>query len=141
MDARLASSWYQQGKLQLQVNQRCSMELACWEQLEVRWARKLETIKNHCKNQCFLKARGAPRWAQEGSRNYLGSSGRCPSSLFRHVLGSSWALLGPPWPFSWGPGGFVEADAGLERLDLGAQGGQKLRSQKLQKTIENQGFW
>ena len=36
LDARLASSWCQQGKLELQVNQTCSRELACWEQLEVR---------------------------------------------------------------------------------------------------------
>ena len=53
LDARLASSWYQQGKLQLQVNQTCSRELACREQLEVRWAGKLETIKTNCKDHCY----------------------------------------------------------------------------------------
>ena len=41
----LASSWCQQGKLQLQVNQICSKELAWWEQLEVRYAGKLKTTK------------------------------------------------------------------------------------------------
>ena len=45
-------------------------------------------------------------------------------------LGPSWAILGPPWPFWRGPGGHLEADVGLGRLDLGVQGGQKLRCQK-----------
>ena len=131
LDARLSSNWYQQGKLHLLVNQTCSRELACWEQLEVRWAEKLETIKRHCKNHCFLKARGAPRWAQEGSRNYLARFTRCVAALFGPILGPSWAILGPPWPFLGGPGGHLEADLGLGRLDLGVQGGQKLRCQKL----------
>ena len=39
------------------------------------------------------------------------------------ILGPSWAILGPPWPFSGGPGGHLEADFGLGRLDLGVQGG------------------
>ena len=48
----------------------------------------------------------------------------------REFLGPSWAILGPPWPFLGGPGGHLEADVGLGRLDLGVQGGQKLRCQK-----------
>ena len=72
----------------------------------------------------------APRWIQEGSRNYLGSSGRCVSPLFGPILGPSWAILGPPWPRLGGPGGHLEADLGLGRLDLGVQGGRKLRCQK-----------
>ena len=75
----------------------------------------------------------APRWAQEGLQNYLGSSGHV-SALFGPILGPSWAILGPPWPFSGGPGGHLEAKLGLGRLDLGVQGGQKLRCQKLLKT-------
>ena len=73
-----------------------------------------------------------PRWAQEGLRNYLGSSGRCPSPLFGPNLAPSWAVLGPPWPFLGGPGGHLEAKFGLGRLDLGVQGGQELRCQKHQ---------
>ena len=77
----------------------------------------------------------APRWAQEGLRNYLGSSGRCPSPLLEPILGPSWAILGPPWPVLGGPGGHLEAKFGLGRLDLGVQGGQKLSFQKHQKTL------
>ena len=91
----MASSWCQQGKLQLQVNQICSKELAWWEQLEVRYAGKLKNYKKPCKNHCFLKARGAPRWAQEGSRNYLARFTRCAAHLFGPILGPSWAILGP----------------------------------------------
>ena len=53
----------------------------------------------------------------------------------RPFLGPSWAILGPPWPLLRGPGGHLEADLGLGRLDLGVQGGQKLRCQKHLKTI------
>jgi hypothetical protein len=81
-----------------------------------------------------LKARGAPRWAQEGSRNYLARFTRCAAARFGPILGPSWAILGPPWPFSGGPGGFLEANVGLGRLDRGVQGGQKLRCQKPLKT-------
>ena len=77
----------------------------------------------------------APRWSQEGLRNYLGSSGRCPSPLLEPILGPSWAILGPPWPVLGGPGGHLEAKFGLGRLDLGVQGGQKLSFQKHQKTL------
>ena len=130
MDAILASNLDQEGKFERQIHQTWFRELACWEQLEVRWVGKLESSKNHCKNHCFLKARGGPRWAQEGSRNYLAGFYCCSSPLFGPILGPSWAILGPPWPFSGGPGGHLEADAGLGRLDLGVQGGQKLRCQK-----------
>ena len=68
-----------------------------------------------------------PRWPQDGSRNYLAGFCRCPSALFKPILGSSWAILGPPWPFLGGPGGHLEADFGFGRLDLGVQGGLKLR--------------
>ena len=57
------------------------------------------------------------------------------SALFGPILGLSWAILGPPWPLLGGPGGHLEADLGLGRLDLGVQGGQKLRCQKLSKPI------
>ena len=77
----------------------------------------------------------APRWAQEGLRNYLGSSGRCPSPLLEPILGPSWAILGPPWPVLGGPGGHLEAKFGLGRLDLGVQGGQKLSFQKHQQNL------
>ena len=61
----------------------------------------------------------APRWAQKGSRNYLGSSGRCPSPLFKAHLGP---ILGPPWPFLGGPRGHLEASLGLEGLRLPKMG-------------------
>ena len=87
-----------------------------------------------------LEPTRAPRWAQEGSRNYLARFTRNASALFGPILGPSWAILGPPWPFSGGPGGHLEADVGLGRLDLGVQGGQKLRCQKPLKTRGNQVF-
>ena len=134
----LASNLLEQGKLKQHVEKTCFKELACQEQLEGKWAGKLEIIKNPCKKHCFLKARGAPRWAQEGSRNYLARFIRCASHLFGPILGPSWAILGPPWPFLGGPGGHLEADVGFGRLDLGVQGGQKLRCQKpLKKTKEH----
>ena len=77
-----------------------------------------------------IESKMAPRWAQEGSRNYLARFTRNASALFGPILGPSWAILGPSWPFSGGPGGHLEADVGLGRLDLGVQGGQKLRCQK-----------
>ena len=133
----LASSWCQQGKLQLQVNQICSKELAWWEQLEVRYAGKLKTTKKPRKNHCFLKARGAPRWAQEGSRNYLGSLGRCLAARFEPILGPSWAILGPPWPFLGGPGGHLEAKLGLGRLDLGFKVAKSSGFKNIKKPMEN----
>ena len=54
----------------------------------------------------------------------------CGAPLWAH-LGP---ILGPPWPFSEGPGGHLEADVGLGRLDLGVQGGKRLICQKHQKT-------
>ena len=56
---------------------------------------------------------------QEGSRNYLARFTRSVAHLFGPILGLSGAILGPPWPFSGGLGGHLEADLGLERLDLG----------------------
>ena len=105
-----------------------------WEQLEARYAGKLKTIKTWKKNHCFLKARGAPRWAQEGSRNYLAGFCRCSSPLLGPILNPSWAILGPPWPFSGGPGGHLEAYFGLGRLASGVQGGQKT---EMPKTLKN----
>ena len=132
LDAKLASNLAQQGNVTLKFNQTWFRELASWEQLDVRWLGKLENCKNPCKNHSFLKARGGPRRAQEGLQNYLGSSGRRVSALFGPILGPSWAILGPPWPFLGGPGGHLEAKFGLGRLDLGVQGGPKLRCQKHQ---------
>ena len=76
----------------------------------------------------------APRWSQEGPQNYLNTFCRCLSGLFGPILGPSWAILGPLGPLLGGPGGHVEAKFGLGRLDLGVQGGPKLRCQKHQKT-------
>ena len=64
-------------------------------------------------------ARIGPNMDPRGFHNYLGSPGRCPSPLFRPILGPFWAILVPPWPFCGGPGGHLEADLGLGRLDLG----------------------
>ena len=107
-----------------------------------------EAIVMPCWLQDFLGSaslkwpESAPRWAQEGLRNYLDSFPRCLAALFEPILGPSWAILGPPWPFLGGPGGHIEADLGLGRLDLGVQGGHKLRCQTSQeKLLENQGFW
>ena len=119
LETMLASSWYQQGKLELQVNQTCFRELACLEQLEVRCAGTLEIIKDPSKNHCFFKVPSAPRWAQEGSRNYLAWFTRWVSHLFEHILSLYGAILGPPWPFSGGLGVHLEADLGLGRLDRG----------------------
>ena len=86
--------------------------MACWLQACLERAKLSPTWPNM-----------ALRWAQEGSQNYLGSSGHCASPRFGLILGPSWAILGPPWPFSGGPGGHLEADFGFGRLDIGVQGG------------------
>ena len=108
------------------------MELASCEQLYVRWLGELENSKKTMQNHSLLKARGGPRWAQEGPQNYLVRFTRCVAALFGPILGPTWAVLGPPWPFLGGPGGHLEAKFGLGRLDLGVQGGQELRCQKHQ---------
>ena len=84
----------------------------------------------------------APRWSQEGLQNYLARFTRCAAALFGPILGPSWAILGPLGPLVGSPGGHLEAKFGLGRLDLGVQGGPKLRCQKHQKQLRNkQCFW
>ena len=61
------------------------------------------------------------------------------------ILGPSWVILCPPWPFLGGPEGHLEAYFGFGRLALGVQGGQKLRCQKhdfaLSKSMFLAAFW
>ena len=106
------------------------MLMSCWSQ---EWLEKARLS--------LRWPQSAPRWAQEGSRNYLAGFCRCSSPLFGPILGPSWAILGPPWPFLGGPGGHLEADFGLGRLASGVQGGEKLRCQKFLKIEENQCVW
>ena len=54
----------------------------------------------------------------------------CGGPLWAH-LGPILGYLGPRWPFWGGPGGLLEAYAGLGRLDLGVQGGQKLNVKEI----------
>ena len=86
------------------------------------WKIAKDLVKKHN----YSKAGGGPRWAPEGLQDYHGSSGRFPSASFGPSLGPSRPILSPPCPFSGGPGGHLEADVGLGRLDLGVQGGQKV---------------
>ena len=59
-------------------------------------------------------------------------------ALSRPSLGPSWAIFDPLCPFLGGPGGHLEADLGLGRLDLGVPGGPKLRCQKpLQSNVKS----
>ena len=84
----------------------------------------------------------APRGAQESSRDILREKARYLSALFEPILGTSWAILGPPWPFLGGPRGHLEANVGLGRLELGVQGGKRMKCQTHQKkTKECQCFW
>ena len=72
----------------------------------------------------------APRWAQEGSRNYLAGFCRCLAALFGPILGPSWATLGPPWPFLGCPRGPLEAYLGFRRAAVDMICGKKVRLQK-----------
>ena len=53
LDDKLASNLDQQGKLELQINQTWFRELACWEQLEVRWAGSLKIARDLVKTNVF----------------------------------------------------------------------------------------
>ena len=83
--------------------------------------------------------------AQDGPRRDPRISYSMRAAPFWAHLGLSWALLGPPWPFSEGPKGHLEALLGLGRLDLGVKGGKELRCQTHQNTIGKSmflvGFW
>ena len=120
-DAKLASNLAQQGNVTLKFNQTWFRELASWEQLDVRWLGKLEICKNPRKNHSFLKARGGPRRAQEGLQNYLARFTRCVAALFGPILGLSWAILGPPWPFLAVQEAILRQSLGLEGLILGCK--------------------
>ena len=67
------------------------------------------------------RAQDGPRRAQDGPKKG------------RRVPGESRKII--PGPLLGGPGGRLEAKIGLGRLDLGVQGGPKLRCQKHQKTL------
>ena len=77
-------------------------------------------------------ARDGQSWPQDGPKR----APRIILTLFavarRPFLGPSWAILGPLGPLLGDPGGHLEAKFGLGRLDLGVQGGPKLRCQKHQ---------
>ena len=64
---------------------------------------KAKNMKNLRKLTVFVKAPGGPREAQKGSQKYLAGAGRCNQPLFWAILGSSWAILWPPWPCLGGP--------------------------------------
>ena len=72
--------------------------------------KKHEKPKEH---QCFLKASGGPRQAQKGSQKYLAANGRCNQPLLWAILGSSWAILWPPWPCLGGLRWHLEACFGF----------------------------
>ena len=78
----------------------------------------------------FVRAKLSPRWPMSAPRFAQDAFQMSLVGLFGLILGSSWAILGPLWPLLGGPGGHLEAKLGLGRLDLGVQGGPKLRLQK-----------
>ena len=90
----LASSWCQQGKLQLQVNQICSKELAWWEQLEVRYAGKLKNYQKHIVKTIVCSR---PEVPQNGPKRAPGIILRDLLVAWRPFLGPPWAHLGPSW--------------------------------------------
>ena len=97
-----------------------------WAQDGVRKGRG--TTTKYCK--ILVGAFLAPTWAQEGSNKYLAGFCRCPSPLSDPILGPSWAILGPPWPFRGGPRGHLEADLGLRGAAVGTMCGKKVGLQK-----------
>ena len=62
-----------------------------------------------------------PKMAKEGLQEYFGSSDRCVAALLGHILGPSWAILGPPWPFSGVQEAIFRPSLGLEGLILGCK--------------------
>ena len=118
----LVLSLDRQGKLELHVNQTWFRELACWRQLGVRWAGKLEiSKKNIVKTIVFLRPEVAQDGPKRAHRIILGAR----AVVCRPVLGPSWAHLGPSWALP-GPSrgvkeGILRQILGLEGLILGCK--------------------
>ena len=87
--------------------------LACCAFSGPSWAQKCKKHEKPKEKQCFLKAPAGPREAQKGSQKYLAGARRCNQPLFWAILGSSWAILWPPWPCLGGLGWHLEAFFGF----------------------------
>ena len=68
----------------------------------------------------------APRWPQESSNKYLAGFCRCVAPHFGPILGTYWAILGPPWLILGGLRGPLWAYLGLRRVAMGMLCGKRV---------------
>ena len=91
----MASNLLEQGKLKQHVEKTCFNELACQEQLEGKWAGKLEIIKKPNKKTMFFEGPRCPKMGPRGLQELSWEFGPLFGGPFRAHLGPILGYLGP----------------------------------------------